>query len=178
MRSATNFARRSKPSPINSHVAWRIAALVLVIATLVTYVGLSGLWVGTDSGWYRSLIQPAWQPPPIIFGVVWPYNFIALLVVGSTLAWQSTPRITWVFIAFFILSVAAALTWAYQFYVPHQFIASAIALTLAALLTAPMLIAAFNERWWLGALLVPYQLWLVIAASLAWGYQALNSAGT
>jgi len=178
MTWVTNSAWRLTPSPAEYPVAWRIAALVLVIATLITYVGLSGLWVGTDSGWYRSLEQPAWQPPPIVFGLVWPYNFIVLLIVGSALALQSTPRLTWVFTGFFILSVVAALTWAYQFYVPHNFTISAIALTLAALLTVPMVIAAASERWWFGALLVPYQLWLVVAASLAWGYRALDSAGS
>jgi len=159
-------------------MAWRIAAAALAVVIVVLYAGLSGRWVGTDGGWYASLQQPAWQPPPVVFGLMWSYNFIALLIVGIAMAWRSTPWLTWVFMLFFMLSVIAALTWAYQFYVPHQFTIAAVALTLAALLTVPMVITAASERWWFGALLLPYQLWLVIAASLAWGYRALNSTGS
>jgi translocator protein len=157
---------------------WRIAATALAVIVVAVYAGLSGRFVATDGGWYQSLQQPWWQPPPAVFGLMWTYNFIALLIVGIAMALRSTPLLTLVFMSFFVFSVVAALTWAYQFYGPHQFTLAAVALTVAALLTVPMVIAATTERWWLGAVLLPYQLWLVVAASLAWGYRALNVAGS
>ena len=36
----------------------------------------------SDPGWYASLPRPRWQPPDLVFGVVWPLNFGALAVVG------------------------------------------------------------------------------------------------
>jgi tryptophan-rich sensory protein len=48
------------------------------IALVFIYVIGSGLWVNTGDGWYRSLNQPAWQPPDFIFGIIWPYNFVVL----------------------------------------------------------------------------------------------------
>ena len=47
---------------------------------------------------------------------------------------------------------------------------------LASVLTLPITAIAFVERWWLGALLVPYQVWVGLAASLSWGY--VVKAGT
>ena len=77
-------------------------------------------------------------------------------------------------LASFGLSVAAALTWAYQFYVPHNLTLAPIALTLCALLTLPVLYLTFKATLLMGLLLIPYQIWVAIAASLAWGYSTRN----
>ena len=39
-----------------------------------------------------------------------------------------------------------------------------------------IVVYAFAERWWLGVLLVPYQVWVALAASLSWGYVAKAGA--
>jgi tryptophan-rich sensory protein len=77
-------------------------------------------------------------------------------------------------LVFFGLSIAAALTWAYQFYVPHNFTLATIALWLAALLTLPVLYLTFRASVIMGLLLIPYQIWVTIAATLAWGYLTRN----
>jgi benzodiazapine receptor len=153
---------------------WRVIVVVAVIAAVIAYAVLSGVWVGTDSGWYQSLEQPAWQPPSWVFGVIWPYNFIALAVVSSIVAWRSTPGLVGVLMIFLILSIAAALAWAYLFYVPHNLIAAAIALSTAGVLTIPIVIVAFLTGPVLGVALLPYQIWVVLAASLSWGYVRLH----
>lgn len=155
-------------------MAWRIAAAIVGLLVVVAYAGLSGRWVGTDSGWYMSLQQPWWQPPPIVFGLIWPYNFLVLAVVAIWLSLNAVPRTAALFLTLLGVSVVFALTWAYQFYGPHHLGVAALALSAAALVTIPAVGLAFTERWWLGAILVPYQVWLIIAASLAWGYRSLN----
>ena len=80
--------------------------------------------------------------------------------------------ITW--LLFFAASVTAALVWAYQFYVPHNLSVAAIALGIAALLTLPVLYLTFKASLLIGLLLVPYQVWVTIAATLAWGYSTRN----
>jgi tryptophan-rich sensory protein len=81
-------------------------------------------------------------------------------------------NISW--LVFFGLSIFAALTWAYQFYVPHNFTFATIALVLTALLTLPVLYLTFKASLVMGLLLIPYQIWVAIAASLAWGYLTRN----
>jgi tryptophan-rich sensory protein len=77
-------------------------------------------------------------------------------------------------LVFFGLSIAAALTWAYQFYVPHNFTFATIALALTALLTIPVLYLTFRASLIMGLLLIPYQIWVAIAATVAWGYLTRN----
>jgi benzodiazapine receptor len=64
--------------------------------------------------------------------------------------------------------------WAYQFYVPHNLSLAALALSLAALLTLPVLYLTFKASILIGLLLVPYQIWVAIASTLAWGYSTRN----
>lgn len=153
---------------------WRIGAVALVITAVIAYAVLSGVWVGTDSTWYRSLEQPSWQPPPWVFGVIWPYNFIALTVVAAVVAWRGPGLRVSVLLIFLVASIAMALAWAYLFYVPHDLATAAIALSAAAALTVPIVVIAFLTGPLWGALLLPYQVWLALAASLSWGYVRLH----
>lgn len=153
---------------------WRVASAVVAVALVVGYAIGSGRWVSTGSAWYLSLQQPAWQPPPAVFGLAWTYNFLALAVVGVAMAaWAGPARVTG-FLVSLAVTVVLAIAWAYLFYVPHNLVAAAVALTACALLTVIPVLLAFGERTWLGLVLLPYLLWLAIATSLSWGYVALD----
>nr|MBP7806008.1 tryptophan-rich sensory protein [Candidatus Planktophila sp.] len=67
-----------------------------------------------------------------------------------------------------------ALTWAYQFYRPHNLEAASMALTFVALLTIPLVVIASRASWPLALALLPYQLWVSIASYLSWTYARLN----
>ena len=153
---------------------FKLITAAIGILFVFIYAFGSGIWVSSSPGWYSTLNRPSWQPPSAFIGLIWPYNF-AVLGIASYQVSRSLTRfenITW--LVFFGLSIAAALTWAYQFYVPHNFLYASLALTSAALLTLPVLLLAFRASMAMGLLLVPYQIWVAIAASLAWGYLAKN----
>jgi tryptophan-rich sensory protein len=148
--------------------------LVGVLGTVIIaiYVIGSGRMVATDAEWYRSLPRPAWQPPSRVFGIIWPYNFAMLItatwLVASRLS--NTNQLVW--LISLALSVVSALTWAWLFYGPHLLLASGFALVLATTFTIPLLVIAFRASPILGFAFLPYQLWLAVATSLAFGYAA------
>ena len=150
-----------------------IAAAIGILFVFIYAFG-SGIWVSSSPGWYSTLNRPSWQPPSAFIGLIWPYNFAVLGIASYQVSRTLTrfENVTW--LVFFGLSIAAALTWAYQFYVPHNFLYASLALTSAALLTLPVLLLTFRASLAMGLLLVPYQIWVAIAASLAWGYLAKN----
>jgi len=153
---------------------FKFVAAALGIILVLIYAFGSGIWVSSSPGWYASLNRPPWQPPDFIFGLIWPYNFIMLGVAAFNVA-QSLNRIQTIsWLVLFALSITAALIWAYQFYVPHNLTFAAIALGVAALLTIPVLYLTFKASLLVGILLIPYQLWVVIATTLAWGYSTRN----
>lgn len=150
-----------------------ISAAIGILFVLIYAFG-SGIWVSSSPGWYATLNRPSWQPPSAVIGLIWPYNFTVLGIASYQVSRSLSKfeNITW--LMFFGLSIAAALTWAYQFYGPHNFLYASIALTSAAVLTIPVLLLTFRATLTMGLLLVPYQIWVAIAASLAWGYLARN----
>jgi tryptophan-rich sensory protein len=147
---------------------------VLGVAILFIYIIGSGIWVNTGDNWYRSLNAPSWQPPDFIFGFIWPYNFIVLGIAAVTIAQRATHTTTLIYLLFFALSVTCALIWAYQFYQPHNLSLAAMALVGTALLTIPMVVIAFKTSTGLGVALLPYQIWVAIAANLSYTYSKLN----
>ena len=153
---------------------FKAIAAGLGILLVFIYAYGSGIWVSSSPGWYATLKRPPWQPPSVVIGIIWPYNFLVLGIASYQVS-KSLSRlenITW--LLFFGLSIFAALSWAYQFYVPHNFTLATIALVSAAVFTIPVLYLTFRASIVMGLLLVPYQVWITIAASLAWGYYTRN----
>ncbi len=143
---------------------------ILGTAIIAIYIFGSGRLVTTDQQWYRTLPKPSWQPPSIVIGLIWPYNFALLItatwVVASRLS--NTQQLVW--LISLALSVAAALVWAWLFFKLHSLPASAVALVLASLFTIPLLVISFRASPALGIAFVPYQIWLAIATALAFSY--------
>ena len=143
---------------------------ILGTAIIAIYIFGSGRLVTTDQQWYRSLPKPAWQPPSIVIGLIWPYNFALLItatwIVANRLS--NTQQLVW--LISLALSVAAALVWAWLFFKLHSLPTSAVALVFASLFTIPLLVISFRAPPALGIVFVPYQLWLAVATSLAFSY--------
>ena len=143
---------------------------VLGTVIIAVYAIGSGRLVATDAEWYRSLPRPAWQPPSSVFGIIWPYNFAMLVVATWLVASRLSTANQMIWLLSLALSVTAALTWAWLFYVPHSLLASGFALVLATVFTVPLLVIAFRVSPVLGLAFLPYQLWIAIATSLAFSY--------
>ena len=141
-----------------------------VVVTVVAYAGLATRWVSSDPGWYAGLVKPSWQPPDWVFGVAWPYNFVALVVAGLVLALTTPSSTSLPWLGLLVASSAGALTWAYLFYVPHRLTAAAIALAVAAVLAWALTVVAWRAVPWAGVALTPYAVWLSVATSLAVGF--------
>lgn len=147
---------------------------VIGVVILFVYVIGSGLWVNTGDNWYRSLNKPPWQPPDFIFGLIWPYNFVILGFASVAVANKLSTANAVIYLSIFALSVAAALTWAYQFYRPHNLYAASIALAVVAILTLPMLYFIYQASVPLFFATTVYQVWVITATYLSYNYAKLN----
>ncbi|MDA2967068.1 MAG: tryptophan-rich sensory protein [Actinomycetota bacterium] len=150
----------------------RIVVGILGTAIIAMYAAGSRRLVATDSQWYRSLVKPAWQPPRIVIGLIWPYNFAML----TTATWVVASRLSniqhLVWLMSLTLSELSALAWAWLFFNRHRLFESGVALVLATLFAIPLLVISLSASPALGFAFVPYQLWLVLATSLAFGFAA------
>ncbi len=158
---------------MSSTVLLSAAFVVLVVA----YAVLSARWVAAEPGWYAGLAKPRFQPPDLVFGLIWPLNFLALAASGIVVSVRGTTAEAAGCLAVLAASVVLALGWAYLFYVPHRLVAAAIALAGAAALTWLLLVLEARVAALLGLLLAPYACWVSIATALAFGYARLNRRG-
>ena len=145
------------------------------LAVVVVYAGLSRLWTDTDSEWYRSLTEPSWQPPDVVFGIIWPLNYLALAVVGVLLA-RNRPDVAAGLLPLFTVSVVFALGWSYLFSQERWLLGAAVSLVVAAGLTWAVLAVAGRAGRWYAAGLVVYAVWMTLAASLSVGFVFLSKA--
>lgn len=152
----------------------KLVASTIGIALVLIYVVGSGLWVNTGDGWYRGLNQPAWQPPDFIFGIIWPYNFIVLGFAAVIVSNRLSAALVATYLTVFAITVACALTWAFQFYRPHNLEAASTALSCVAVLTVVLVVIASRASLPLALALLPYQVWVLIASFLSWTYARLN----
>lgn len=147
-----------------------------MVAVVIAYAVLSVVWTGRDPGWYASLPRPRWQPPDVVFGIIWPLNFLALGTASLVMGFAQQASAGRTFAALLCVSVAFSLGWAYLFYVPHRLLAAAVSLTVASALTWALVAVGSSAVWWVGVLLLPYAVWLTVATTLAYGYAYLVSA--
>lgn len=153
---------------------WRTSSAVLGLILVLVYAIGSGFWVSNNSTWYLSLERPFWQPPDWVFGVIWPYNFIILGITSFMIARRLSKDLVITWLILFSITVVAALLWSYLFYVPHNLLGASIALSLTAIFTIPITIISFRASLSYGIALLPYQTWVIVAASLSIGYAIKN----
>lgn len=73
-RTTTHEGRRAaRPWPYYAATALGVAAAAVTGARSVD----------PDSDWYRGLSKPPWQPPPWVFGVVWPPLYASVAWAGG-----------------------------------------------------------------------------------------------
>ena len=152
----------------------KIIGSAIGIALVLVYAVGSGMLVNTRDGWYGGLNKASWQPPAYVPGLIWPYSFVVLGIAAVLVSNRLSTLATSLYLAIFAVSVAAALTWAYQFFGPHNLEAAAIALTVLSALTIFMVIIAARASVPVAIALVFYQLWIMTATALSWAYVQLN----
>ena len=155
-------------------VAPSLLATLFWCVLVVCFAALANVWTAHDPGWYAGLERPFFQPPDVVFGVMWPLNFLLLLVVGLTSIRTAPSGVAWTSTGVLALSVVLALGWAWLFYVPHQLRAAAACLVGAAVLTWILLVLVARNEVWAGLLLAPYAVWLSVATALSVAYDRLN----
>ena len=151
----------------------RLMLTLAAIAIVVIYAVGSGFFLD-NSGWYQSLNRPNWQPPDVVFGLIWPYNFLILGIASVNVIRNSPLHAAIVFLLFLAASVISALAWSYFFYKPHDLATASVALGLAAAFTIPLVVITFQKSTLIGLLLLPYQGWLITATLLSISYSKLN----
>ncbi len=146
--------------------ASRIRAVLVAAASAMAVAAIGGTI--TDLGpWYRSLAKPSWQPPDAAFGVIWTVVF-ACAAASGVIAWRHAKTAAtreWI-IGLFAMNGFLNIFWSLLFFRLHR---PDWALTeVCAFWLSIVILILFLGRLsrTASALLIPYIVWVSIAAAL------------
>lgn len=123
---------------------------------------------------YSQLAQPAWAPPPSLFGPVWTVLY-ALMAIAAWLVWRSggfrTNRIA---LSFFFGQLALNALWSWLFFAWHLGALAFAEIVLLWAFIVTTLVSFWRVRPLAGALLIPYLVWVSFASALNYSLWQLN----
>lgn len=123
---------------------------------------------------YSQLAQPAWAPPPSLFGPVWTVLY-ALMAIAAWLVWRSGGfRINRIALSLFLVQLAPNALWSWLFFAWHHGAFAFADIVLLWILIVTTLVSFWRVRPLAGTLLIPYLLWVSFASVLNYSVWQLN----
>jgi tryptophan-rich sensory protein len=107
-----------------------LTSFLLVGGLLVLSIFLTTYFTNFTTGWYKTLRQPSYQPPPITFSVVWTILYLMLWIVIS-FTYPRDPSI----LKFYIILLALFVLWAYVYFELQSLWGSSFVLLLSLLVS-------------------------------------------
>ena len=124
---------------------------------------------------YRQLKKPTWSPPAWLFGPVWTFLYILILIsFGKTFLMLGQGQIAFIIALPFILNLIFNFSFTtIQFGLKNNYLAALdILLVLGTLIWA--MVAIFSFAPWISYLQIPYLLWVSFATVLQLTVTYLN----
>ncbi len=125
--------------------------------------------------WYSQLIKPFWAPPNWIFGPVWTFLYILIVIsFGKVFLMALKKEIPFIVILPFILNIIFNLAFTpLQFGLKNNFLA-AIDILLVWGTLVWLMVAIYPYAKWIAYIQIPYFLWVSFASVLQLTITYLN----
>jgi tryptophan-rich sensory protein len=148
----------------------------LLLAVVLSYAtaGIGGAL--TELGpWYFSLRHPDWKPPDVAFGVIWTTIF-TLCAISAWLAWQAaaTRALRWRVIALFSLNAILNVLWSALYFKLQRPDWALVEVVFLWLSIVALIVGLWRVSRWASGLLMPYLVWVSVAAVLNYETVVLN----
>ena len=150
-------------------------AAVLVAAGAALAVGATGGTLTRIGPWYHGLAKPAWTPPDPAFGVIWTTIF-TLTAIAGVVGWRRLspgPTREWQ-LGLFALNGFLNVFWSLLFFAlqrPDWGLVEVVALWLS---IGALIVFHWRASKLASLLLIPYLVWVSIAALLNYEVVRLN----
>lgn len=126
---------------------------------------------------YTEYRRPPLSPPPYLFGIVWPFLYLLIIISYGFIFYQaSRGNISWLMALPFIINlVANALFTYFQFKLNNNLLATLDIVVVLATIVMTMVVT-WPQFQWVVYLQIPYLVWVTFATYLQIGVTVLNRA--
>lgn len=121
--------------------------------------------------WYAALEKPSWNPPNWVFPVVWSILYIVIAVAAARVSGLPGSALA---MAFWALQIALNTLWSPVFFGLRRLRAGLVIIVLLWVSVFGAMLTAWQLDTTAGMLLVPYLVWVSIAAALNASVLRLN----
>lgn len=151
---------------------WEPVATAACAAIAVAAIGATL----TDLGpWYQSLKEPSWKPPDAAFGPIWTAIF-AMAAAAGVIGWRAerSPHGRQWLLGLFAANGFFNILWSLVFFKLHRpdFSLVEVGALWASILI--LILFLYRRATLAGLLMVPYLIWVSIAAALTYQVVVLN----
>jgi len=148
--------------------------LILFLVINFGALALGSAMIGNPASneWYQAVNKAPWTPPGWVFGAAW----TTIMVCFSIFLWQYSKGIvnTKEFYGLFAVQFLLNVLWNPMFFRWHYVLPALVMIVLLTVLVAIFTVWGFRRATMQGVLMLPYLVWLCIAASLN-GYVLLKN---
>ncbi|MHC8320927.1 tryptophan-rich sensory protein TspO [Pseudomonas sp. GB2N2] len=113
--------------------------------------------------WYEALVKPGFTPPNWLFPVAWTTIYLLIAWAGYRLTLIPGSQTV---LALWAAQIALNTLWTPVFFGAHRVLAAMVILSLLWVVVAVMVVMALQLDTVTGLILLPYLLWLCVAAAL------------
>ena len=139
-----------------------------IIFLIINFAALGiGGWLmdkGPVSEWYLSLDKAPWTPPGWVFGAAWTFIMITFAVYMAY-AWSAANNLTALLVVF-ILQWLLNVAWNPIFFKFHLTVLGLVCIISLTIVVAYLFINYMHPMKWKSLFVLPYLVWLLLAASL------------
>lgn len=143
-----------------------IKKVILFLVLNFAALAIGGLFTnsGVTSDWYQDILKAPWTPPGWVFGAAWTNIMIAFAVYMAYLleASKDYQKVIMLFSIQWVLNVL----WNPIFFYYHAVLAGFVVISLLTILIGYFLVHYYKDLKFKSLYILPYFVWLLIAASL------------
>lgn len=151
----------------------RLPALGASLVAVGVVAALGGLASADAASEYGRLAQPAWAPPPYLFGPVWTVLYV-LMAVAAWLVWQRDPRWANPAIIAYGTQLALNLIWSPLFFGLGWRGTALVDIVLLVAAVVVTITLFWKRHRAAAAMLLPYLVWTLFATALNYAVWSLN----
>ena len=141
-----------------------VSSVVLPVAAAA--VGSVASATGVKSAWYRALVKPAIQPPPVVFPVVWTALYTQTAVASAVAQSHMTPAEARTYRRKLAGNMVLNAGWCWSFFRGHRLVPSIAVAGALAISSVDLARTAGAASPGAGRALAPYAAWTGFATAL------------